>query len=576
MSNQTKKTSRTRKITWIFRGLIILLIPVVAVVYFLLPSSEQVFLTQTENRLIYKGEIYENMILMKENTPYISVEFIKAEIDSALLFDEKSESIIITTRENVVQIPEEELEIFINEEPFTFEVPTVVSENGKSYINLEPLQSVYPFSVIVEQPETVFLFADGDMVTSGQIKDGLSISESRLRTGLSLRTPFTAEVKAGETVFLEHEEDKYAFVRKMNGDGGFILNKHIESLEEKEIVVEIEPREQQEKPLIEKPINLTWEAIYTKTPTPDQLPDLQGVNVVSPTWFKLKNEKGDVSNLGTLEYTKWAKNNDKQVWALFSNDFDPDLTHEALKDFETRQTIIRQLLQYSQMYELDGINFDFENVYLQDGELVTQFMREITPYLHQLGLIVSMDITFISTSEMWSMFYNREALSEIVDYMIVMAYDEHWASSPVAGSVASIPWVDRNTNRILEEIPNEKLILGIPFYARLWQEEETDGGNIEVSSRALSMDQTAAWLKEHNISYNYDESSKQNYAEYYDKEEGITYKLWLEDFHSIEERVNIMEQYDLPGVASWARNFANDAAWEHLASLLSNEKETEK
>ncbi len=136
---------------------------------------------------------------------------------------------------------------------------------------------------------------------------------------------------------------------------------------------------------------------------------------------------GPIQNLASVDYVKWAKQKGYQVWGLFSNNFDPDLTHAVLNDFETRQNLIRQLLYYSQMYELNGYNIDFENVRMEDGPLLTQFIREATPYFHEAGLYVSVDVTFISSSGNWSQFYEREKLSEIVDYIVVMAYDEHWA-----------------------------------------------------------------------------------------------------------------------------------------------------
>ncbi|MCK9907282.1 glycosyl hydrolase family 18 protein, partial [Frankia sp. Cpl3] len=80
------------------------------------------------------------------------------------------------------------------------------------------------------------------------------------------------------------------------------------------------------------------------------------------------------------------------------------------------------------------------------------------------------DVTIKSSSDRWSRFYDRAALAKVVDYMMVMTYDEYWASSPVAGSVASLPWVEKGLQGVLEEVPNEKLILGVPFYTRLWKE----------------------------------------------------------------------------------------------------------
>jgi len=315
-------------------------------------------------------------------------------------------------------------------------------------------------------------------------------------------------------------------------------------------------------PKINGPIQLTWEAVYTRNPDHTQIQDMMGVNVVSPTWFSLTENDGTISNLASLEYSKWAQSKGYQVWGLFSNSFNPGLTHEALKDFETRQKIIVQLLHFSQMYQLQGINFDIENVYPADGPLVTQLMREAAPYLHEAGLVVSMDITFhAGENNNWSSFYERDKLASIVDYLIIMAYDEHPGSSPVAGSVSSLPWVESNLQTLLREVPKEKLILGVPLYTRLWKEQIKEDGSTVVSSQSMSMEKVKEWLAEKGIQPMYDEASGQNYAEHYEQEENATYKVWIEDELSLTKRANLAAHYQLAGVASWSRSFGDQTAW---------------
>lgn len=151
-----------------------------------------------------------------------------------------------------------------------------------------------------------------------------------------------------------------------------------------------------------------------------------------------------------------------------------------------------------------------------------------------------------------------------------MAYDEHWGSSPIAGSVASLPWVEENLQKLLEIVPNEKLILGVPLYARLWQVKDSG----EVSSSALSMDKVQEWLDVHQLTPTYDEASGQNYAELYVDEEKSTYKIWLEDELSLRKRADLAAKYELAGIASWSRSFANELAW--LALNMENEQVTQK
>lgn len=167
------------------------------------------------------------------------------------------------------------------------------------------------------------------------------------------------------------------------------------------------------------------------------------------------------------------------------------------------------------MYKLDGINIDFENVYTADKQNLTQFVREMTPLLHEQGLVVSIDVTPKSGTEMWSLFYDRPALAQTVDYMMVMAYDEHWAKRPEGRLGRISPWVEKTVQVLPQEekVPASKLVLGIPFYTRLWTEEMKDG-KTKVSSRAIFMDTSKRIMKEKGLTPEFSKETGQNYVEY--------------------------------------------------------------
>jgi spore germination protein YaaH len=484
-------------------------------------------------------------------------------IDNSIIFDEKSMSIIITTTDKVIQMPTDSLTYFVNQKPVDLQVSPIISKEGQLFVAIDPLLSYYPIQYIVlEDTGAVWVQKNGDHYIQGEITaEDVHPEKLRLRTEPSLKSPYTAEMSKQESIMIEAEEQDYYLVRKENGLSGYINKKYVKKNKEVTITIS-EKSEVLDLPQINGPIQLTWEAVYTKNPDHTQIPDMLGLNVVSPSWFSLTGNDGSINNLASLEYSKWAQSKGYQVWGLFSNSFDPVLTHEALKDFETRQKIIVQLLHFSQMYQLQGINFDIENVKQEDGPLVTQFMREATPYLHEAGLVVSMDITFYAgENNNWSSFYERSKLAGIVDYLIIMAYDEHSGSSPVAGSVSSLPWVEKNLQNLLNEVPKEKLILGVPLYTRLWKEQQKEDGTTEVSSQALSMAKVKEWLAEKGLQPAYDEESGQNYVEYYAEEEKATYKVWIEDELSLSKRANLASTYQLAGVASWSRNFGDQTAW---------------
>ncbi|WP_255249798.1 glycosyl hydrolase family 18 protein [Bacillus sp. FJAT-45066] len=481
-----------------------------------LPSKEKVLFTQLNHPILFKGELMADEALIQDDVIYLPVAFYLKHIDPQAMLDEESNSIIITTKNKVMQMPSDSLTYFVNEEEFTIQFPTLMEAQSNLYVAITPLLEYYSISVeLLPSTGIVKIMEHGEIMLEGIV---LEAKEHllKVRTGPSLVEPFYSNLFDGESVAIVMEEQGFYYIRQNHGIAGYVPKDVIE-LKQPSVVTLNKEYEPVTMPRMDWPINLTWEAVYSYNPDTNSLPTMAGINVVSPTWFHIANEEGDISNLGSMEYVQWAKDRGYQIWALFANDFtDLDMTHEVFRSYETRQKMIRQLLAYSQMYELDGINFDIENVRVEDGPYITQFVKEATPLLHQAGLVVSMDVTFISQSPTWSMFYEREKLSNIVDYMMIMAYDEHWGTSPVAGSVASLPWVEENLKKILKEIPHEKLVLGIPLYTRLWKEEETEAGNIQVSSRALSMTAVENWVKERELTPILDEDSRQNYVEYFD------------------------------------------------------------
>lgn len=197
---------------------------------------------------------------------------------------------------------------------------------------------------------------------------------------------------------------------------------------------------------------------------------------------------------------------------------------------------------------------------------MVQFVRELTPILREAGIVVSIDVTIKSTSPNWSMCYDRRELGKVVDYVILMAYDEHWATSPVSGSVASIGWVERGITTLLEDVEAEKVILGLPFYTREWEETHTESGSTSVKSRALSMGQVKQILEKNETQMSWDEKAGQNYA-YYKKGDSI-FKIWLEDEMSIKLKTTLIKKYDLVGAAAWRKGFEEPEIWDVLYDNL--------
>ncbi|GAB7058046.1 hypothetical protein JCM16163A_47950 [Paenibacillus sp. YK5] len=522
--------------------------------------------------VFYQGTMLNDPAIGSKESLKLPLDIVKEHIDPSLIYEESSESTIITTQDKVVRLRTSELTGMMNEKPFKLRFP-LEKKDDKVYLPIDPLKDLYEIE-LRESEETgaVLMFKAGDTVRWYQAVSypGKPDRTIPMRRDPSIKAIILADVKQGEKVMVWDEHEQWLRVQLTSGYMGYIRKEQLvadqeETIPQKKPVAEFVPKQ----PVSGK-VNLTWEHVVTKNPDTSNIPPMPGVNVVSPTWFHLEDGEGNLNNLADPAYVKWAHERGYRVWALFSNGFDPKRTTDALSTYDKRMTMIKQLLAFTQMYSLDGINIDFENVYLKDKQNLVQFVREMTPLMHEQGLIVSIDVTPISSSETWSLFYDRKALVESVDYMMLMAYDEHWASSPKAGSVASLPWVEQSIVALLEEdIPPSKLILGIPFYTREWTEEVKDG-KTNVSSRAVFMDRPQRIIKEKNLTPVFSAETGQNYIEY--EEDGKRKKIWIEDETSVKARIALVNKYHLAGVASWRRGFENPQAWNWIHSTLESKQ----
>ncbi|MBO5244648.1 MAG: hypothetical protein J6B02_00965 [Selenomonadales bacterium] len=317
-----------------------------------------------------------------------------------------------------------------------------------------------------------------------------------------------------------------------------------------------------ELPQIEGKLNLAWDVMTNTTRTQDKI---AGLDILSPTWFKIEDRDGNLASKATRAYVDDAHAKGYRVWALVSNSFDRDLTRDVLADPRARQNVIRQLAVYSLIYDLDGINIDFENVYDEDKDKLTEFVGEASELFRQMGLVSSVDVTVPSNSSYWSLCFDRKALAERVDYMMVMTYDEHWAACPVSGSVASLPWVETNIEKMLKLVPKEKLLLGIPLYTREWTETK-NGNKIKARSKTRWMKDVNALIAEKELTPTYLEEAGQDYIEY--EEDGKLHRIWIENAKSVDKRLSLIQKYDLAGAASWRKGFETEDIWPLYQTAL--------
>lgn len=498
----------------------------------------------------------EDSVRFENDILYFSLPVVKHYIDEDIFFDEKEKTLIITNEKRVLRYKVDDSIASVNSKEFL--IDDVVKEiNGKIYIPVEILLQNYDVDInYFDNTNAVVLdFTDYYYLKGQIIQDGAVI-----RSDLSIKAPIIYDaLPVGAIVNIYGEYEFWYKVRTIDGVPGFIEKKYIRKIFDDELfkIKKDEKKAYNDK----KIINLTWDYTSVKVRNDNNIGILPGVNVISPTWFSVINSEGDIIDKGNKEYAKKYYEYGYEVWPLINNSFDPDLTHELLSSSRKREKLINNILNIYLDYGFQGINIDFENVYLKTRDYLTQFVRELYPVFKEAGLVVSMDVTGLSTSENWSQCYDRRRLSEVVDYMVLMAYDQHWAGSPVAGSVAEYDWVENSILGVLKYIPNDKLVLGIPFYTRLWIEK--DG---KLTSQAISMEKANQFIKDNNVELVWDERALQYYGEL--KKDNAVYKIWIENAQSLEAKASLIHKYDLAGIASWRKGFETEDIWVSLERIL--------
>ncbi|WP_379131435.1 glycosyl hydrolase family 18 protein [Paenibacillus sp. sgz500958] len=564
-----RRGSRGRSLFSRFLSLIIIAAAAYWVIFYVMPNRQHIDpdWKNIDKPIFVKGELTEFSASGSGDGLLLPLPFLQEYVDSSIRYEAESKSVILSTDSELLYMQADTTAASLNNKPLQLRLAP--EEKGDlTYLPAETLKELYGFEVQEDKSTgAVQVMVAGETVPLGKVKGKEGGKSIALRQEPTIHAPIAADMPPGSIVKVWDKAEEWLYVQMDSGYTGFVQSKSI--LLDGDKTVEPQPSEptRAERSWKGKPINLVWEAVYERKPNPESIGKLPGINVVSPTWFRIVDGEGNVRSQADNGYVQWAHKQGMEVWGLLSNSFEADMTTVALSTYEKRMRIIVQMLEYSDLYNLDGINIDFENVYTKDGENVTQFMRELKPMAQAKNLIVSIDVTPKSNSEMWSLFLDRRALGTIADFIIVMAYDEHWAASPVAGSVASLPWVGNSITRIIDEddVPPEKIILGVPLYTRIWSETKKDG-EIKVSSKAVSMNAAAEIISTKKLKPKLDQATGQNYIEY--KDEGVPRKIWIEDKVSLKARVELAKSFSLGGIASWNRSFGNQEAWAALKEIF--------
>ncbi|MDU5470932.1 MAG: glycosyl hydrolase family 18 protein [Peptoniphilus harei] len=503
------------------------------------------------NFLTEDKDIDKEDFSIEDGMIYLSLDYIKEYLDKDIEYDKSSGEVRINNDHANKVLKLNEYEAKFNSGTIDLRAP-VIEKDGKIMLPIEAF--IYDYDVRLRYDKDIRLllldYRDKDYDLSK------TTSETLLREGASKRSPIIKKLPQGEELYVYGDKGKYYKVRMTEGYAGYVLKKDLDENFEKVSF------KSTSKNTSDGLINLTWDYTYAEHSEDkiNQIKDIKGLDVIIPTWFSIRNGNGDMIDRGNQNYIKKYNDLGIDVWAYLDNSFDPEITHEALSNEKTRKKIINKTLELCKKYGMKGINIDFEHTKIDDRDYITDFVKEFRQAAGE-DFIITVDVTPQISADVTKEPYDRKALAEIADYMVVMAYDQHWGSSDKAGSVAQYKWVEGSINVLFRNIPNKKMILGVPLYTRIWKE---DGG--KVTSKTISMDEVARIIASKGLKPVWDKESQQNYIEY--QENGADYKIWIEDANSLEKKVSLVNKYNLAGVGSWRLGFETSNIWDVISKEL--------
>lgn len=430
-------------------------------------------------------------------------------------------------------------------------------KDDKVYLNLTYVQEFTDLDAyITKDPYRIAIQYKFKNVKTVTVKKNTSI---RYRGGI--KSAILTSVKKGTKLRLIEEMENWDQVATDDGYIGYIDKKKVGEAEKTKFERSFK-REQYSYLTMDSKVNMVWHQVTSTDANAyfaDATANMTGVNVISPTWFYLTDTSGNIASIASADYVSQAHEKGLQVWGLIDNFTQEVSTTETLSSTAARQNIISQLIQAAQDVGMDGINVDFESLSEDVGIHFLEFLRELSIECHKNNLVLSVDNP---VPEDFTSHYDRAEQGRVVDYVIIMGYDEHYVGSE-AGSVASLPWVEQGIQDTLKEVPAKRVINAIPFYTRLWR---TTGGN--VTSEAIGMDQAQQTIADNNVETYWDKTTSQNYGKY--DIDNSTYQIWLEDAQSVAEKVKLVSKYDLAGVSAWKLGFENNVIWQVISDNLNN------
>ena len=518
-----------------------------------IPSSEKMDLNEYygemadgEIALVIGTEKMEERGLVDGDRVYLPLDVVNTYLNQRYYWDEEGQQILYATPSELIYTPAS-----------TEAGGDVWLKDGTAYLSLDFIKRYTDLDTYVyQQPNRIAIQKDFSGVS---VVTATKDTYVRYRGGI--KSEVLSKVNKGDNLILMEELENWDQVATWDGYIGYI---------EKSSVSDVQNLNMDRKAVgesytyltMDQPVNLVWHQVMSTDANAglsEAIQNMTGVNVISPTWFYVTDNNGNIINNATADYVSLAHEKGLKVWGLVDN-FTQDIsTYEVLSRTSSRQNLISQLVNAAVGAGIDGINVDFEQLSEDVGVHFLEFLRELSIECHKNNLVLSVDNP---VPEDFTSHYDRAEQGKVVDYVIIMGYDEHYVGSEEAGSVASLPWVEKGIQDTIAEVPAQRVINAVPFYTRLWK---TEAGSL--SSEAIGMDTAQEVVNTNNAQVYWDSDVSQNYGSF--EKDGCTYQIWIEDSQSIAAKVQLIQKYNLAGVAAWKLGFENSSIWQVITDNLS-------
>lgn len=284
------------------------------------------------------------------------------------------------------------------------------------------------------------------------------------------------------------------------------------------------------------------------------------IDTIAAFWGTMQSD-GTITDRGGNDHAavvKYATANKVNTLLMVNNSKDHDSAHTVLSSPAVRQKAIANIESVIKKYGLAGVNIDFESLDPNDKNNLTAFMQELSDRLKPQGYTISIDVMPKHNEEAdFAMAYDYAKLAQFCDQIIVMTYDYHgpW-SGP--GSIADVNSIEKDISYALKFIPKNKLMLGVAGYGYDWSSKGVE---------SLEFGAIQNLITKFGAKVEWDDSAKSPHFTYTGPD-GVVHQVWYENAQSLQYKLNLVNRYDIAGIALWKLGEEDPASWQVIQSTL--------